>query len=134
MTSAIEALKSHTKKRYKQSEVDIRPEGHAEPVYLRWQSLSELEKSNFEAANQNKDGTPNATARRDVRLRMMIACAVDGDGRTELTAADLNWMRKLDGKIVSLASDEVMAHVGWTNDDVENLAKNLPETHDDSSP
>lgn len=132
MTSARDALLAFTKRRHIKSAVNIGDE--TAPIYLRWQSLSELEKARFESANQTKDGKPNHAARLDLRIRMIAACAVDEAGRRIFTDADIPELRKLDGRIVSTLSDEVMSHVGWTDNDVENLVKNSPETPDEGSP
>jgi hypothetical protein len=132
-----DALLARNKRRYKKSEVDIGSNGEA--VYLRWRNLSEMEKSSFEQVAASNDKMRSRSARLNLRLRVIVACAVDDDGKMIFCDADIPRLQEIDGSITQSLSDEAMMHVGWTENDMEQLValedniKNLPETHDDAS-
>ena len=131
MSTARDALLARNKRRYKDSTVDL------DGQRIRWQSLSELEKSNFEAAAQHTDKARARSARVNLRLRVIVACAVDAAGQRLFCDADLPAMQQLDGDIVQALADEAMAHVGWTEADaeqMEDVIKNSTATPAAASP
>ena len=128
MTTVRDALLARSKRRYIESEIEF------EGMYLWWRSLSEHEKALFEAQHTKKDGAKNMRAILDLRPRVIVLCAVDGDGKRLFSDADVPQLRKVDGKVISDLADEAMAHAGWTDGDIEELAKNSAETDADDSP
>lgn len=138
MTSPRDALLARNKRRIKKSEINV---GTAsDPAYFHWRNLSEQEKSAFEAAGHNKDGTPNRVARQFLRVRVIIAAAVTPEGELEYSDTDMAALKDVDGLPIQELADEAMAHIGWTKSDVEEMAKqeqalkNSPATPDDASP
>lgn len=131
MTTARDALLARNKRRYMDSAVDI------DGTRVRWQNLSELEKSAFEAVAQSPDKAKARSARVNLRLRVIIACAVDAAGNRLFCDADLPSMQGIDGDTVQALAEEAMAHVGWTEADAENMEdviKNSTATTADASP
>lgn len=131
MTTARDALLARNKRRYKDSAVDL------DGQRMRWQSLSELEKSQFEAAAQHQDKAKARSARVNLRLRVIIACAVDAAGNRLFCDADLPALQQIDGDTIQALADEAMAHVGWTEADAEQMeevVKNSTATPDSALP
>ena len=123
-----DALLSRNQRRHVDSLVDLDGE------HLRWQNLSELEKSSFENLAQHNNKAKAKWAKVNLRLRVIVACAVDDDGKRIFSEGDILQMQQLDGNTVQALSDEAMAHVGWTDDDVEEMeysVKNSSETSDE---
>lgn len=138
MATARDALLARNKRRYLTSKINV---GTTEaPAYHRWQSLSELEKSDFEQKAKNKDGTPNKWARQNLRIRAIVIGAVNDEGHRIYTDADIPAMQQLDGLVIQALSDEAMIHIGWTASDVEQMAqmeqtiKNSPSPPVEGSP
>lgn len=95
---------------------------------FRLRSLSELERSRFDSSFLNKQGQVNTNKLVDVKCRMIIAACVDGDGNQLFRDSDIHELRNQDSKHTNALTDEIKLHWGMTDEDVEDLEKNLGPT------
>lgn len=91
-------------------------------------SLSELERSRFEASCRDKKGQVAPTKLLDMKCRMIVLAAVDGEGNQIFTNSDVDQLRQQDSKFTNALVDEIQKHWGVTDDDLEDLEKNCEPT------
>jgi len=101
---------------------------------VRIQSLSELEKSDFETELMKKKGEGLSLARlRHARQRLIALTAVNDEGAL-LFNGDATGLNDVDGAITALIYDRARSHCGFEKDDIENLVKNSEGTPAEDSP
>jgi len=107
-----EQFLAKTSRRYK----DLSVNGDS----YRIQSLTELERTEYEIALQGKKGFAFEKARR------LFVCKtlVDADGKRLLEDNDEEQLKNVDGGLVGLLYEEAQAHCGYKKDEIEELVKN----------
>lgn len=101
---------------------------------VRIQSVSERERSQFEQDTLDRNGRVTKRGMMTVKPRLIIMCAVDGDGQKIFTSADIEGLMELDSITSNLIADACQKLCGITETDLEDLEKNS-ETHpEDDSP
>jgi hypothetical protein len=115
MTITREALLGKTSRRYK--DVVIHGESY------RIQSLTELERTQYEIALQGKKGFAFEKARR----LFVCKCLVDADGKRLLLDSDEEQLKNVDGGLIGLLYSEAQEHCGYAKDEIEELVKNSEE-------
>lgn len=101
---------------------------------VRVRSLSELDLQNIQAANTNKNGSPNLEKSKDTRLRMIVAAVVDAEDRLLLTHHDIADMRSWDVADVNAVYEAIASLSGVTADTLEDSEKNSVPGPDAGSP
>lgn len=89
---------------------------------FRLQSLTEGERSRFEASLVGKNG--KATSIEAIRRKLLVLCLVDGDGNRFLGDGDADKLLEIDGAVTGKLFDEASKLVGLGASDVEGLAGN----------
>jgi len=100
---------------------------------FRIRSLTELERSRFEASIRDKRGQVSNTKLIDLKCRLIVLCVVDGDGNQLLSNSDIDTLRNQDAKFTNELVDAIQTHCGITESDMEELEKNSEATADASS-
>ncbi len=91
----------------------------------RIQSLTEKERSDYEAAMQLATGKRDRAAKmRDAKRRLIVLCVVDGEGVPLLTMADVKELENADSQVTSIIFNKCIEHVGFSDADVDELAGN----------
>lgn len=101
---------------------------------VRIQSLTEREKSQYEGETLNRKGVLQKDRLIDARLRLIVLCAVDGDGKPLFTNADLPELMKLDSAITGAIHDKISKHLKSDPEDIEGLVKNSSSVPVEGSP
>ena len=91
---------------------------------VRIQSLSELQKSTYEADLFDSKGKRVAARVVDSRARLIVMCAVDESGKPLFSDADVAAIMGSDGRDVQTLFDALWEHVGFDRTDLAQLAKN----------
>lgn len=91
---------------------------------VRIRSLTELERSRIEASIRDKKGQLSTNKMLDLKCRMIVETVVDGEGNQVFKNSDIDQIRQQDSKVTNALMDAIQAHVGITDEDVENLEKN----------
>lgn len=91
---------------------------------FRIRSLTELERSRFEASIRDKKGQVSNSKLLDLKCRLIVLCVVDADGNTILTDADIPALREQDSRRTNTLVDAIQEHCGFSDSDVEELEKN----------
>ncbi len=100
----------------------------------RIQSLTELEKSEFEFAVISTKGKALRSKMVIARRTLVVLCLVDNDGKRILSDADLDALAQIDGAVISAIYDEARIHCGFEEGDIEGLAKNSESVPVEGSP
>lgn len=101
---------------------------------VRIQSLTERERSQYEAAVFSSRGGTNLSRMLDASRRLIVLCVVDGAGNRILTESDVPKLGDWDAADVSVLYVECAEHCGLNRSDIEALAKNSDTTGDDTQP
>jgi len=118
-----EKLFSCTRRRYRTETVG--------GLEFTFQSLTEAEKSKFEKQVLNKQGS----VKDDSRRRLLVLSLVDSKSKQPyLEEADISELGNLDGAVTSQLFDVAMEHVGFSDNDIEELEKNSQTTSAGGSP
>jgi hypothetical protein len=91
---------------------------------IRIRSLTELERSKFEASCRDKKGNLSNNRLLDVKCRMIVLCVVDGEGNPILTNNDIDQLRQQDSRVTNKLFDEIQDHCGISDEDLGDLEKN----------
>lgn len=104
------------------------------PVRLR--NLDEHEKSTYETETllPDRKGQLRAKAIERARRKLIALTVVDVKGNLEFVNADLAEMEKMDGAVTTKIYSAAQEHCGFSENDIEDLAKNSEATPADSSP
>lgn len=102
-------------------------------ILWRFQSLSELEKSDYDAFPLDKSGQVDFKKVKQHRRRLLILSLVDGNGTRIATEAHLAALEQVDGKITSDMYDFAAKHCGVSKGKGEEQEKNSDATPGDAS-
>lgn len=91
---------------------------------VRIRSLTELERSQFEASIRDKKGNVSNTKLIDLKCRLIVLAVVDAEGNPILQNSDIPQLRNQDAKITNALVDAIQDHIGITDNDLEELEKN----------
>jgi len=106
----------------------------ADGTRCRIQSLTEGEKSAYEASILTARGRMNRTKFQEATGRLIVLVLVDNAGNRLLSVNDLPEVSKMDGAITAQIYNEARLHCGFEEGDIESLVKNSDEIHADDSP
>jgi hypothetical protein len=95
---------------------------------FRIRSLTELERSRFEATIRDKSGQVSSTKMIDLKCRLIVLCVVDENSDPLLTNADIEELRQQDSMLTNALVEEIQAHCGYSDTDLGELEKNLERT------
>ncbi len=100
------------------------------------QSITQLERSRFEASNLGKDGAVVMNKILDMKCRAIVLGLVDPINRGShwFSNADIEQLRQQNSKYIDALADLVMEHWGFNKKTAEELEKNLEATAGASSP
>lgn len=118
MTATRDALLATRKRRY--ATVPLPVCG----LIVRIQSLTELERSEYEAAYLDNEGRRIRGRIIDAKARLIMACAVDDDGHALFLPGDERDILAMDSADTGALWDACWNHVGFAKADAEALAKN----------
>ena len=105
--------------------LDFKVNVNGEERTCRIQSLTEKERSNYEAAMQLATGKRDKAARmRDAKRRLIVLCVVDENNNPLLTMADVKELENVDSQTTATIFTKCIDHVGFSDEDVEDLAGN----------
>jgi hypothetical protein len=94
-------------------------------IECRLQSLSELERSEFEAANFDRDGNRINGRFKTAKARLICLCLVDEDGKPLLLPGDEQAVMQMDSADTSALWDACWKHIGYdVKASIEDDAKN----------
>lgn len=94
------------------------------PGNVRIRSLTEREKSEYEATFLDKKGELSRDKLRTARRRLVILTVVDATGNPLLTEADLDALEGIDGNITSAIQAQAQVHCGIGAAQLEEARKN----------
>ena len=95
---------------------------------VRIRSLTELERSRFEASIRDKTGQVSSSRMVDLKCRLIVLCVVDAEGNQILQDADISALREQDSKLTNDLVEKIQAHCGYSNADLGDLEKNSGPT------
>jgi hypothetical protein len=95
---------------------------------FRIRSLTELERSRFEATIRDKSGQVSSNKMIDLKCRLIVLCVVDGNGDPLLNNSDIEELRQQDSMLTNALVEEIQAHCGYSDADLGDLEKNLEPT------
>ena len=101
---------------------------------FRLRSLTELERSRFEASIRDKKGQVSNAKLIDLKCRLIVLCVVDGNGDPLLGNSDIDQLRQQDSKATNALVEAIQSHCGISDSDLEDLEKNSEATTAASSP
>ena len=99
---------------------------------LRIRSLTERERSEYEAGFLDSDG--RATNLVDGKVRLIMLCVCNASGQRLFSDADKPALEAMDSIITNRLVDECRTHCGFTDEDMDVLVKNSDTTGGDDSP
>ncbi len=91
---------------------------------VRFRSLTELERSRMEASIRDKRGQVSGSKMLDLKCRMIVETVVDDNGNPVYSNSDIERIRQQDSKITNAIAEAAQAHVGISDEDLEDLEKN----------
>jgi hypothetical protein len=95
---------------------------------FRIRSLTELERSRFEATIRDKNGQVSSSKMIDLKCRLIVLCVVDENGDPLLQNSDIEELRQQDSKLTNALVEEIQSHCGYSDADLEDLEKNSEPT------
>ena len=119
-----EQLLAKAKRRYQEFEV---------PDFgkVRIRSLTERERSNFEADIQGSKGEYRRSKMIQARRRLIALTVVDGEGNLLLNQAnDVKALEEQDGSVTDAIFEQSMVHCGIKENDIEVLDEKIAEILD----
>jgi len=99
---------------------------------VRVRSLTERERSEYEAGFLDSDG--KATNLVDGKVRLIVLCVCNAEGQRLFSDADKEVLGGVDAVVTNALADICREHCGFTDADIEVLAKNSEATPADASP
>lgn len=103
-------------------------------LMLRIRSLTELERSRYEASLMTAKGRLKGDALVKIKARLIAETAVDADGNLLLTEKDVTDLMHRDSRLINSLVDPIKEHVGINDGDLEDLEKNYGTIPDVNSP
>jgi len=101
---------------------------------VRIRSLTESEKTDFEASILNTKGDYSLSKMKAQRRRLIALCLVDDKHNLLLQPGDEELLKNIDGAIASRLYDECREHCGFEEGDIEDLVKNSASVPANDSP
>jgi hypothetical protein len=95
---------------------------------FRIRSLTEGERSAFEATCRDKKGNLSANRLLDLKCRMIVLAVVDGEGNTIFTNSDIDQLRQQDSRDTNALVEGIQKHWGVSDEDFGELIKNSDAT------
>lgn len=90
----------------------------------RIQSLTEKERSDYEAEMQVAKGRNKAERMKDAKRRLIVLCVVDENNSPMLTQQDVKELEQVDSSVTGEIFNRCIEHVGFGGDDIEDLVGN----------
>lgn len=90
----------------------------------RLQSLTEVERSEYEVAALDKDGKVQIKNLKKTRQLLIAKCLIDDDGKRLFGDHETHFIGALDGAICGALYREAMKHCGYDSDDIGAMEKN----------
>lgn len=91
---------------------------------IRYQSLTELEKSQYELQFFDAKGKRVDGRTVDCKARLIVLCAVDESGAKLFQESDAPLIQQWDGKDTTYLNDLLWEHCGFGGAKTEDIAKN----------
>ena len=101
---------------------------------FRIQSLTEKEKSEYEAGMMSKTGAVSRDRMVDAYRRLFVLCVVDESGNRIFSDSDLDALEQVDAIIVARVFNVAHEHCGFAKGDIEEIVKNSSRVHVEGSP
>ena len=101
---------------------------------VRIQSLTELERSTYEASRLDDSGQWDRKSGSAAKVKLIILCCVDDEGNCLFIDSDAAKLQQLDSLVTDRIFDRCLAHCGFGDEDIEGIAKNCEETHAECLP
>ena len=95
---------------------------------VRIQSLTELERSTYEASRLDDSGQWSRQSGASAKVKLIIACCVDDDGNCLFIESDAVKLEQIDSIVTDTLFSRCLTHCGFSDNDIEELAKNCEET------
>ena len=100
---------------------------------IRIRSLTERERSNFEADTLGSKGEFRKSKMVQARRKLIALTVVDASGDLLLNeSGDVKALEEQDGAITDAIFEQAMVHCGIKENDIEVLVKNSGSVHDES--
>lgn len=91
---------------------------------FRIRSMTELERSRFEASILDKKGQVASGKLVDQKCRLIVLCVVDENGDPLLTNNDIDTLRQVDSAFTNKLVEAIQEHCGFSDRDWEEITKN----------
>jgi hypothetical protein len=101
---------------------------------VRIQSLTELERSTYEASRLDDSGQWDRESGAAAKVKLIVLCCVDSEGNRLFIESDEPKLQQIDSLVSDRLFDRCMSHCGFTDEDIEAIAKNFEETPAECSP
>ena len=101
---------------------------------VRIQSLTELEKSEYENSVISARGRAMRSKMLIACRQLVVLCVVDGEGNRMLSSDDISAMSGLDGAVTAAIFTAARTHCGFEEGDIEGLVKNSESVRVEDSP
>lgn len=115
-----DTLSKLAERRYLQFDIDI----DGESVTCRVQSLTEKERSNYEAASMIAKGKKAIDRTRDMKRRLIVLCLVDQDNKPMYSLSEAHKLEEIDSRITSIIFTKCVDHIGIEEEDLDDLVGN----------
>jgi hypothetical protein len=100
---------------------------------VRLRSISGRQRDLYEQSMVEQKGSDRKVNVVNARAKLIVLCAVDGDGRPLFTSEDLRQLSAKNAKPLDRLFDACQKLAGLSDDDVKALTENFDETPDDGS-
>jgi len=101
---------------------------------VRIQSLTELERSTYEASRLDDAGQWSRESGAAAKVKLIVLCCVDGDGNCLFIDSDIPKLQQIDSIVTDTLFSKCLTHCGFSEEDIEELAKNYEATPVECSP
>lgn len=91
---------------------------------VKLQSLTELERSQLELRMFDKAGKVAVSKLPEAKLRTLAACMVGEDQQRLFTDAEWGDLQSLDSGIIAVIYSACLKHIGFEDDEIEELSGN----------
>ena len=91
---------------------------------FRIRSLTERERSKYEADCLTAKGVFSKAKLEKQKQRLLILCLVDEEGNQLFSEADMAQMEQLDSLVTGYLFNQCAKHCGFSEEDIESLEKN----------
>lgn len=98
---------------------------------LRLASISGRQRDEYEQSMVDQRGSDRKLNMRDARAKLIVLCAVDGEGRRLFTTRDLQVLTAKNAKPIDRVFTVAQQLCGLTDRDMDKLTENFDEDPDD---